>query len=74
MDKLGVFYANETSKYLDPLKLRVRLACHETGLSPPVIFFYCPFRGSTSFVDHLYYLFLVLSCSLLLCGHVNGNG
>ena len=38
MDKLGVFYVNQTSKYHDPLKLRVRLACHETGLSPPLFF------------------------------------
>ena len=39
-------------------ELRVRLARRETGLSPPV-FFYRPFQGSTSFVDHLCYLCLV---------------
>ena len=37
----------------------MRLACHETGLSPPVKKFYCPFQGGTSFVDHLCSLCLV---------------
>ena len=37
----------------------VRLARHETGLSPPVKYFGCPFQGGASFVDHLCYLFLV---------------
>ena len=38
---------------------------HETGLSPPVKYFYCPFQGGTSFVDHLCYscfVFVMLSC------------
>ena len=33
----------------------------ETGLSPPLKNFYLPFQGHISFVDHLYYLFFVLS-------------
>ena len=55
-------------------ELRVRIARHETGLSPPVKYFYWPFHGGTSFSDHLCYLFLVLSCFciclLLSCGHL----
>ena len=31
----------------------------ETGLSPPVKYFYWPFQCSTSFVDHLCYFCLV---------------
>ena len=31
----------------------------ETGLSPPVKYFYRPFQGGTSFVDHLCYICLV---------------
>ena len=40
MDKSGVFHANQTSMYLDPY-LRVRLACRETGLSPPDLCLSC---------------------------------
>ena len=40
-------------------ELRVRLARRETGLSPPVKYFYWQFQGSASFVDHLCYLCLV---------------
>ena len=40
-------------------ELRVRLACLETGLSPPVKYFCWPFQGGASFVDHLCYLCLV---------------
>ena len=35
-----------------------------TGLSPPVKYFYLPFQGGASFVDHLCY-----SCLVLLCFH-----
>ena len=37
----------------------VRLARHETGLSPPVKYFCWPFQGGAAFVDHLCYFFLV---------------
>ena len=40
-------------------EIKVRLARHETGLNHPVKYFYWPFQGGTSFVDHLYYLCLV---------------
>ena len=33
----------------------------ETGLSVPVKYFYRPFKGSISFVDHLCYLCLVFA-------------
>ena len=39
-------------------ELRVRLGRGKTGLSPPVKYFYWPFQGSASFVDHLCYLCL----------------
>ena len=60
-------------------ELRVRLACHETGLNLPVKYFYWPFLGGTSFVDHLCYLYLVcLSCfrvcEFLRCCHLKGKG
>ena len=42
-----------------PSELRVRLARRETGLSPKVKYFNWPFKGGTSFVDHLCYLCLV---------------
>ena len=42
-------------------ELRMRLTGCETGLSPPVKYFYCPFQCGTSFVDHLCYLCLVVS-------------
>ena len=35
-------------------------SCRETCLSPPVKYFYRPFEGGTSFVDHLCYLCLVI--------------
>ena len=47
-------------------ELRVSLARRETGLSPPVKYFYWPFQGSASFVDHLCYfclVFVVLLCT-----------
>ena len=40
----------------------MRLARCETGLSPPVKYFYCPFHGGASFVDHLCYFSHVLIC------------
>ena len=46
-------------------ELRARLARRKTGLSPPLKYFYGPFQGGTSFVDHLCYLcllFVMLSC------------
>ena len=33
-----------------------------TGWRPPVKYFYWPFQGGASFVDHLYYVCLVLYC------------
>ena len=65
--------------YWSTSDLRVRLASGETGLSPPVKYFYWPFQGGTSFVDHLCYLYLVIAmlkplCSLLPCGHQTGKG
>ena len=47
-------------------ELRVRLARRETGVRPPVKYFYCPFQCGASFVDHLCYFCLVtgmLSCT-----------
>ena len=47
-------------------ELRVRLVSRETGLSPPVKYFYWPFQGSASFVDHLCYfrlVFVMLTCT-----------
>ena len=43
----------------------MRLAGHETGLSPPVKYFYWLFQGGASFLDHLCYFFafVVLSCA-----------
>ena len=34
----------------------------ETDLSPPVKYFYWPFQGGTSFVDHLCLVFFMLLC------------
>ena len=62
IDKLGVFHANQTSMYLDPHLNWGWGWCHETCLSPPVKYFYWPFQGATSFVDHLCLVFLMLSC------------
>ena len=44
---------------LSTSELRVRLALRETGLSPPVKYFYRLFQGGTSFVDYLCYLCFV---------------
>ena len=53
-------------------------AGHETGLGPPVKYFYWPFQGGNSFVVHLCYKCLVFSCfhvsSLMPCGHLKGKG
>ena len=43
-------------------ELRVRLVHRLTGLSPPVKYFYWPFQGDASFVDHLCYFCLILLC------------
>ena len=40
-------------------ELRVELMRRETGLSPPVKYFYGLFEGGASFLDHLCYLCLV---------------
>ena len=41
-------------------------------------FFYWPFQGGTSFVEHLFFCVLCFSCllvcSLLPCGHLMGKG
>ena len=42
------------------VELRVRLARHETRLSPPVKYFNWPFQGGASFVDHLCYFCLIM--------------
>ena len=54
-----IYYA-VLNKTVSTSELRVRLARHETGLSPPVKYFYWPFQGDPSFVDHLCYLCLVV--------------
>ena len=51
----------------------------ETGLSSPVKYFYCPFQGVTSFVDHSCYFCIVCYafvrvCLLMPCGHLLGKG
>ena len=57
----------------------VVLRC-ETGLSPPVKYFYSPFHGGASFVDHLCYFCLVFCyafvrvCLLMSCGRLLGKG
>ena len=66
--------------FISLAKLRVRLARCETDLSPPVNYFYSPFQGGASFVDHLCYIslvFVMLSCAsvfLMPCGHLLGKG
>ena len=51
---------------------------HETGLRPPVKYFYWPFQGGTSFVDHLCYLclvFVMLTCLFIApWGYLLGKG
>ena len=42
--------------------LTSRRLARETGLSPPVKYFYWSFQGGTSFVDHLSYFCLCLLC------------
>ena len=60
-------------------ELRVRLVHRQTGLSPPVKYFYWPFQGGASFVDHLCnsvffcYAFMHV-CLLMPCGHLLGKG
>ena len=39
----------------------LRVQSPSIGLSPPVTYFYLPFQGGTSFVDHLCYLCLVFA-------------
>ena len=79
-EQLGVFHANQTSMCLDPLLNLGRGWCRETGLSPPVKYFYWPFQGGTSFVDHTFCVIYVLClacfrvCSLLPCGHLLAKG
>ena len=78
IDKLGVFHANQTSMCLDPhLNSGWGWFC-ESGLSPPVKYFYWPFQGGTSVVDHCVFCVLCFSCfcicSLLPCGgHLLGK-
>ena len=51
------------------------LARRETDLSPPVKYFYWPFQGGASFMDHLCYFCLVfVMLSLMPCGHLLGKG
>ena len=66
IDNLGAFHGNQTSMCLDP---RLNLGWgwrRETGLSPPVKYFYWPFQGGTSFVDHLCFLCFVFLMLLRL--------
>ena len=47
-------------------ELRVKSACCETSLSPPVKYHYWPFLSDASFVDHLRYFclfFVMLTCA-----------
>ena len=47
----------------------MRLVHRETGLSPPVKYFYGPFQGGASFVDHLCYFclaFVMLDAHLFI--------
>ena len=49
----------------DPITLD-ELKGEDVSLSPPVNFFYLPFQGGASFVDHLCYfclVFVMLSCA-----------
>ena len=75
IDKLGVFHANQTSMCLDPHLNWGWGWRRETGLSPPVKYFYWLFQVGASFVDHLCFLclvFLMLSClfiAALMLGH-----
>ena len=61
-------------------ELRVRLSHCETGLCPPIKYFYWLFQGGASFVDLLCYFFLVFGyvfvrlCLLMPCGHLLGKG
>ena len=71
IDKLGVFHANQTSMCLDP-HLRVRLACHEIGLSPPVKYF--TYRSYAVLLLWIIYVmcffcgsFMLFSVLFLLC-------
>ena len=50
-------------------ELRVRLACREIGLSPPVKYFTDCSLGGTSFVD-LLCVFLCLAFAMPLCASV----
>ena len=57
---------NEKKFIASSPELRVRLAHCETGSSPPVKYFYWPFQGGASFVDHLTYfclVFVMFSCA-----------
>ena len=72
LDKLEVFNANHYVSWFTS-ELRVRLVHRETGLSTPVKYFYWPFQGGTSFVDHLCSSCFCV-CSLLPCGHLKGMG
>ena len=44
-----------------------KLARRETGLSPPVKYFYGQFQGGDSFVDHLCYFCLVFVMFSCIC-------
>ena len=61
-------------------ELRVRLACRETGLSPPVKYF--TDRSKTVLLLWIFYVFVlscvcyvfVHVCLYVLCGHLLGKG
>ena len=50
--RYGSFMQTKNLYVWSTSELRVRLAPHETGLSPPVKYFYRPIQGGPSFVHH----------------------
>ena len=72
----GVVWHHTDANQLFSWNLKIVNAEKQTGLSPPVKYFYWPFQDGT-FVDHFVYV-LCLSCLrvclLLPCGHLLGKG
>ena len=63
---------------LSTSELRVRLASCETGLNPPVKYYYWPFQGDASLgiIYNNSFLFcyaFVRVCLLMPCGHLHGQ-
>ena len=79
IDKLGLSCKPNIYVSCSTSELRMRLARCETGLSPPVKYFYWQIQGGASFVDHLCYFCLVFVmlvhiCVLMPCGHLLEKG